>query len=592
MDQVIKAKKMDPMGWPRKPSDGRGLRVLFINPPSVPYNALVRSFKSERPSLTQTIAMPMGILYLAATLERDLPGIQIQILDLAKLYRLACDRGPLGFPSFESFVDHTLEEEVKFVPNLIGVSILFSTAHKSSLRIAEACKRKWPTAPVAMGGMHATNAVEALLGNPAVDFVCRGEGEFVISDLVLTTNQSLPGIIGRDDLARTGSVPLIYSLDSIPYPAWHLLPMHEYVFSETSRARSIDRIEQDGEATIVTTRGCPYHCTFCASWTVHGREMRYRSTENVLGELRVLHDRYSVTTLIPEDDLFSVKKPRFLELCNAISTEFKRQLHFQFPNGLSVATLDAEVIAAMARMGMSVANIAIESGSNEVQRRVIKKNVNLDRARRVVSDCRQQGIFTRVYFILGFPSEPLAQMQETVDFAKSLPADWCVFNVAAPLVGTEMYSQLLQRGEIDENFNWDDAFFHERTFDTPEIGAQALKDFAYEANLRINFFGNYNLQNGEYDRAMKIFYDILKAYPGHLAAQWCIGEALRRSGREAEAEAAFKKAKKFIDIEAPLAMEQVGRFPHFFPWANKFISELAPAHGPRPGMPTAARATV
>ncbi len=83
--------------------------------------------------------------------------------------------------------------------------------------------------------------------------------------------------------------------------------MKEYIRGPGSRARSIDKIEQDGEATIVTTRGCPFHCTFCASWTVHGREMRYRSTENVLGELRQLHDRFQVRSLIPEDDLFSVK---------------------------------------------------------------------------------------------------------------------------------------------------------------------------------------------------------------------------------------------------------------------------------------------
>ncbi len=135
----------------------------------------------------------------------------------------------------------------------------------------------------------------------------------------------------------------------------------------------------------------------------------------------------------------------------------------------------------MVKMGMTVANIAIESGSNEVQRKVIKKNVNLERARKVVAACRDEGIVVRCYFILGFPGETREQIQETIDYAASLPADWCVFGIAAPLVGTEMYSQLLERGEIDNSFNWDNAFFQERTYDTPEIGAQELKDLGYDA---------------------------------------------------------------------------------------------------------------
>jgi radical SAM superfamily enzyme YgiQ (UPF0313 family) len=339
----------------------------------------------------------------------------------------------------------------------------------------------------------------------------------------------------------------------------------------------------------VTTRGCPFHCTFCSSWTVHGREMRYRSTENVVKELRLLRDRYHVTTLIPEDDLFSVKKPRFLELCHAVAEEFKGELHFQFPNGLSVATLDPEVIAAMIRMGMSVANIAIESGSHEIQRNVIKKNLDLDRARGVVKTCRDQGIIVRAYFILGFPGETREQMQETIDFAGSLESDWTIIHPAAPLIGTEMFEQLLQRGEIDQSFNWDEAFFHERTYDTPEIGAEDLKDLAYSANLRLNFFENYNLRCGHYERAANLYRDILRVYPDHLAAHCCLATALRLAGRHDEAERAFEAARDLIERQSPMALEQLARFPEFFPWCSSPRAPLASVPGPRPGMPTAAR---
>jgi anaerobic magnesium-protoporphyrin IX monomethyl ester cyclase len=582
----------EPVGWPRTPRSGDGWRVLFINPPSIPYNALIRTFEKHEAPLHQTISMPMGILYLASTLERDLPGISIDIVDIAKRYREMCERQRIEFDTFEEFSESLLRNEVTHSPNLIGISVLFSTAHKSTLRIAEVCKRIWPNTPVVVGGMHATNSVNQILENPAVDYVCRGEGEAIIADLALAPSEGIPGIIGRANSASTVSAPLIYNLDSIPHPAWHLIPMNEYLFTAISRARNIDKTEQDGAATIVTTRGCPFHCTFCASWTVHGREMRYRSKENVLDELRVLRHRYGVHTVIPEDDLFSVKKPRFIELCDAIANEFKGGLHFQFPNGLSVATLDADVIAAMKRMGMTLANIAIESGCDEVQRKIIKKNVNLNRARNVISECRKQGITSRAYFILGFPGETREQMQETIDFAGTLETDWSLFFAAAPLAGTEMYDQLMARGDIDASFNWDDAFFQERAYDTAEIGAQELKDLVYGANLSINFFKNYNLRFGHYDKAIDLFRWVLSTYPDHLAAYICLSEAYRQAGRPADAEAAFAAADKLVKNSAPIALYQLTHHPEMFPWFACESKVEIPRAWPRPGMPTAARSAI
>jgi anaerobic magnesium-protoporphyrin IX monomethyl ester cyclase len=481
---------------------------------------------------------------------------------------------------------------VRSPPDLIGISVLFSTAHKSTLRIAEVCKSIWPEAPLIVGGMHATNAAAQLLDNPAIDFVFRGEGEAVVADLLLAPSADFPGVVGRADVNAKDSAPLIHDLDTIPHPAWHLIPMREYVFAASSRARNLEKIEQDGAATIVTTRGCPFRCTFCASWTVHGREMRYRSKENVIEELRILRDRYDVNTVIPEDDLFSVKKARFVDLCAAIEAEFRGDFHFQFPNGLSVATLDADVIAAMKRMGMTVANIAIESGSDFVQRKIIKKNVDLDRARDVVSECRRQGLTVRAYFIIGFPGETREQMQETVEFAASLEADWATINPAAPLAGTEMYDQLLARGDIDASFNWDESFFQERKYNTAEIGAQELKDFAYGANLRINFFENYNLRSGHYAKAVELFRDILRVYPGHLAAQICLAQALRKLGSAAEADEAAALAERLVERGEPIAVEQLARHPQLFPsFAAPPSVELSPSW-PRGGLPTAARAAI
>ncbi|SVE07990.1 uncharacterized protein METZ01_LOCUS460844, partial [marine metagenome] len=187
--------------------------------------------------------------------------------------------------------------------------------------------------------------------------------------------------------------------------------------------------------------------------------MRIRSKENVIEELEILHEKYGVTLIIPEDDLFTVQQKRIIELCEGIAERFQGKIEFQFPNGLSVATLHEKVIEAFLKLDVNVVNIAIESGSNRVQREVIKKNCNLDKAIKVVQSFRDGGPIVRTFFILGFPGESREEMLETLNYAYDLPADWCNLGIAAPLIGSEMYEQLLERGNIDQSFNWDKAFF-------------------------------------------------------------------------------------------------------------------------------------
>ena len=600
--------------WPRKPQSRKGYKVLLLNPPSIPYNRLVEALKNCSVDLRQTVAMPMGLLYIAAVLERDRPGIKMKVVDIAKGFHDYESERKKEEMTIEKFTDMILTKEVPddFSPDFIGISILFSTAHKSTGDIAKALKTRWPDAPIVVGGMHATNAVSSLLSFPEVDYVCKGEAESIITYFADAMHlnkdgEEVLGIIGRKKLnqcqknenCNLESAPLIDNLDEIPFPSWHLLNMPDYVDGGESRNRNIDVIMQDRAATIVTTRGCPFHCTFCASWAVHGRKMRYRSIDNVLDELSILRNRYNVNMVIPEDDLFTVKKPRIIKLCNAVAKKFNKNIHFQFPNGLSVATLDEDVIKAMVNMGMNLANIAIESGSAWVQKHVIKKNCNLDRARKVVQTCRDAGIFIRTYFILGFPGETREQMQETIDFAASLSSDWNVFNIASPLIGTEMFEQLIEREDIDINFNWDDAFFFERSYDTEEITAQEIKDLSYTANIEINFLGNYNQRNGHYERAISLFENILEDYSGHMIAHYCIAMAYKGMGKTKAYLAALNKCHDILIKEKnPMAITQYARFNSLLPDLEIEDEDVLgyfqnmQKNGPRPGMPTRARQSV
>ena len=552
--QIIK-KKLPDFEWPPAPTSGEGRKVLFINPPSLPYTHVVKALADISTDLYQATALPMGLLYLSVVLEQTLPGIEIRIVDLAKVivdYTANHQRTEMTLEEFTAMV---LEQQVPadFIPDFVGISILFSTAHKSSCQIATATKKRWAASPIIVGGMHASNAIEALLEMPVIDYVCRGEAEGVITKFAEAVNsrtdcETIQGIYGRKKVSAMiaageklkESAPLIYDLDLIPYPAWHLLPMESYLTGKFSRASKIGATEQGREVTIVTTRGCPFHCTFCASWTVHGREMRYRSNENIIKEMEILHEKYSVTDIIPEDDLFTVKKPRILSLCDSIEKRFGHSLQFHSTAGLCVMTIDEDVIKALVKIGMRIATIAVESGSEYVQKHIIKKNCDLDRARKVVQISRDHCEFVRVYFIVGFPGETREQMMETFSYSASLSSDWNVYMVAAPLIGTEMYEQLLERGYIDESFNWDEAFFRERNFDTDEISAEELKNIAYEANILNNFFNNYNLRIGDYSRAITMYNYILADYPQHIAAHYCSAIAYKKMGKTKEYEDTLK----------------------------------------------------
>ena len=355
------------------------MKILFINPPSVPHSSLVKVLKDKTLSHKQTLSLPLGILYLSSVLEKDI--VDIKVIDIAKgvfEYSRSTDRLSTNIAEITALCMQDLPDD--WVPDYIGISVLFSTAHKTTGEISKSLKKIFPGRPIVVGGMHATNAVEKLLKFESIDYVCRGEGESIIvefSNIIHSCGdvEKIQGIYGTTKLKnnQTGglneSAPLVENIDEIPFPAWHLLPMNDYIVP-SGRSRKVDTVIQDGEATIMTTRGCPFFCTFCSSWTVHGRKMRYRSIENVLAEIDILYHKYNVRSFVPEDDLFTVKKERIINLCDSVSSRYK-DLKFQFPNGLSVATLDDDVIAAMIRMGMSVATIAIESGSDFVQKKIL-----------------------------------------------------------------------------------------------------------------------------------------------------------------------------------------------------------------------------
>lgn len=496
-------------------------KVLFINLLTLPLDDIM-AFFGVKTVRTQSVAMPLGILYLSAAIKAadcvDKVGIVDYVLGMQ-------DSGKYG--DIDAFIEGVARENARFEPDVLAFSLNFSASYAFFLRVSKVLRQLWPYAVTIVGGVHATNSTKYLLEEAQLDYVARGEGERSMVDFLKALADNRPvnvkGIYFHNMVVAPGENVLadcVEDLDELPFPDWDLIDMNRYAVS-LGRQRDIGKTLR--HSSLMTTRGCFFRCTFCSAHTVHGRKIRFRSVENVLKEMRSLYGRYGVTLFMPEDDLFTANKSRVLELLAAIKNSDIPGLEIQFPAALSVNTLDESLVDALMDAGMRILVLAVESGSSFVQKNVIKKNCDLNKARRLAEHAKSKGLLVRCYFIGGFPSETKEQISETIEYAKSLQVDWCVFNIATPLVGSEMYKQFVEMGCIkDCPATWESTVFDKRQFDTPEITAEELNSLIYRANLECNFLHNPNIVRKEYDKAIPLFQDIVKKHPFHIVAWYCM----------------------------------------------------------------------
>lgn len=551
--------------------------ILFVNLPTVPFEEMVKALKGEQ-YVSQVLAMPMGIMYLSSYLRKNnLVRREIGILD----YILAMEELS-SYGSVEEFITNKAVESVHFTPDILAFSLIFSTSHGIFAITLDILKALWPEACVVVGGTHATAATGPILENNNVNYVIRGEGEIAFSDFVSQyahrQNITIKGVYARQDGELTDPLEITDApddLDILPYPDWQLVDMKAYSIKKGSQREFGDR-EPRKVATIVTTRGCPNRCTFCAAHLVHGRKVRYRSVENVVGEVLALHKTFGITLFIPEDDMFTVPKKRFIALMKALRSLYIPGFEMQNQDGLSVNTLDNDVIDAMLGVGVRLFNLAVESGSNVVQTKLINKNVRLHRVQEIIDYIRSKNAdaIIRCYFILGFFGETKEQMLETIEFAKGTEADWCLFSIATPLIGTEMHRQMLEAGLIEDNIEfWVRASFGQRCFDTPEISAAELTDLSYRANLEVNFFGNINKRNGNYSKALGIYNDIVRLHPFHIVAWYCIMECYERLNNHQKATEIRDKLYTLLRQDARSA-EMYSKYRDLMPLITKTDQEV------------------
>lgn len=363
---------------------------------------------------------PLGLAYLAGVLERD--GYTVRILD-------ALAEG-LSWRKFEERIKAEGAEILGFT----GMSPVIDTTFRA-IRIARAYARH-----IILGGPHTTAYKEKVFEQcPEVDIAVYGEAEETFPELLasLNTGGSLTGIPGI--ITKQGIGPArkpIADLDTLPFPARHLLPTHMYRYP-LSPGRRV--------TTMFATRGCPFSCSFCDT-SVFGRLYRVRSPKNVVDEMEQAARVYGAETIIFYDDLFTVRKPWVLSVCREI---VGRGLTVDWKCESRVDIIDEEMLEAMKAAGCSLIAYGVESG-NQKTLHYLHKKTTVEDARRAVRITKKAGIQAMAYFVLGAPVETWEDALTTIDFSIELDPAYVQFSILSPTYGTRIYEEAVDHRWLAE----------------------------------------------------------------------------------------------------------------------------------------------
>ncbi len=363
----------------------------------------------------------VGLATIMACLEKA--GYTVKILDM-----LATGYDEKGF------IEALKDPELK----VMGVSAIGATILKS-FELAKRAKELRPDVKIIAGGPHLSILPEHTMRQGSIDYGIIGEGEITaveLMDYVIKKKGTLATIKGlcymdHGKLIMNEKRPWIANLDDLPFPAYHLLPMDKY------RAYAV---YDNGRRTLsmVTSRGCPFLCTFCCSSKVFGGRWRAMSAKKALEHIQRLHDEFGVRHIYFEDDEFTVRHDRVIELCQGM---IDKKWDITWDCLTRVSHINDEILAIMAKAGCKSILYGVETGYEEGLKQ-IKKGITLDQVTKAVKLTQKYGIRVKATFIIGFPWETRENVMQTIDFAAKLGADYPSIQVLCPFPTTEIYEQI------------------------------------------------------------------------------------------------------------------------------------------------------
>lgn len=454
------------------------MKVLFVNPPQT----------ASKYKFMGVIAPPLGIAYMAGVLQEN--NIDVEILDASA--------EDMDFKDVE-------KELLKRKPDLVALTALTPTIGRA-LETAQVVKETLPDSIVVMGGYHPTFNFIETLEDENVDIVIRGEGEYIMLNLVQALeNQSslhdVKGIVFEDknskEIVVNPEAPLIQDLDELPFPALNLLPMKKY--------RLLDM--DTHMTTMITTRGCPMQCSFCSSAAMHGRKIRERSVENIVDEIEHLKTDYNIDTIAFMDDTFTLKKRKVMAICDEI---LKRNIKIMWGCTSRVDTLDEEVLKKMKESGCITIFIGVESSDQQQLDRMCK-NTTITKIENAFKIARKLKIRTIASVALGMPGDTKEIMNKTIKFVHKLKPNYAIYSLATPYPGTKFYKESFEKNLIKIK-DWSKYTLITPILETVDCSLKDMRKIQAKAfmkfYLRPHYIIRQFLQDGPY--LLKTIFGVIK----------------------------------------------------------------------------------
>jgi radical SAM superfamily enzyme YgiQ (UPF0313 family) len=496
------------------------IKTTIINPPQI----------FTKSQIAAGVTPPLGVVYLASYLIKH--GYPVQVID-------ALGENPEQTVSFKkgSYLRGlTFKEIVDRIDSdsrLVGISNLFTFAYPAVEELCQEIHRQYPEKKIILGGPHPSALYEEiLLNHPEVSYIIRGvEGEYNLLRLVMCLDgrlepENLTGVALRNEKGKVITVKAVGRIENlekenIPFPARDLLPMENYIKAQEGHGPSSGRW-----TTILTTRGCPYGCTFCES-----RQTKWvaRTAEDVVDEMEECIEKWGITEFHFEDDNMTFEKNRTIAICDEI-VKRKINVKWQTPNGIRASRIDEEVLVKMKESGCVHITIAPESGSSRVLEDIIKKggDFDLDRLKECGSFAHKIGLKVAAYFVLGLPGETKEDMELTISYAKELAKvgiDEVAFGLFIPLPGTPLWDEvkekregmdfldLLSVGDMTKSLSWSDYITDEelQTYRRKAYMVFYVTRMVYHPFVFLNSFAN-TLRNVESTKTERTLRQYLKRF--------------------------------------------------------------------------------
>jgi radical SAM superfamily enzyme YgiQ (UPF0313 family) len=465
-------------------------KVFLIYPPTGLMN---REDRCQVPTKDVVIAPPLpptDLMYMAAAAEEA--GSTCRIVDYT-LDGLTMER-LLG----------DLEE---FRPDFLLISTTTPTINLD-LKACSAAKRALPGVRTVAKGAHFLRFnAEVLDEHPDLDFIIRGEPEITLRELVTGRRaEDIPGLTWRGPSRAVNNPPrpFLEDLDSLPFPARHLVDNARYVRPDNGRVQGI----------IKVARGCPFNCFFCLATPVSGRKVRKRSPKNILDEVRLCIEKYGMRDFIFWSDIFNLDRQWVMELCEEI---LRSGLEFTWATNTRTDTIDLEMALLLKKAGCTLLSIGIESGSQEVLLKMGKKT-DLDGIRETFRILRKAGLRTFAYYIIGLPWDTRETVEETIRLAIELDSDYANFFTATAFPGTRFFEYALENGLFGEEDEGQEELFRDAYF-YPTVrghylGKDEIADLHKEAVRRFFFRPGYILRTLLKVRSPRELYNYCKGALG------------------------------------------------------------------------------